>query len=294
MKLFFLHRRSFHLFLQLVFKINAGAGEGAADADLFHELERMQIDFLQDVEVFHMLARLGIAGNAHVKAAVIVVDEVDAHVAFVDNIKVFEIGLHLENKFLKLRCRCVIGQAEREINAAAFAQRVVGNRRVAQKGIGDIDQLLREGTDTGAAEGNAFDDAFDAVGLHPVANFKGLVEQDNHTAEDVGEGVLGCESNSEGADTERSDEGADVIVPFAGYGDEGQHNNNHAEDGCHDIGDGFVGLDTKLGQQVEEDAMRCINEVIQAPKEVCNDNCAQNAVRKAEVVLRCERGQVNC
>ena len=285
--------RLLDLFVQLVFKIDACAGEGAAYADLFEQLQRVQVDFLHDVEIFNMLACFGVADNAHIKAAAVVGEKVDAHILFVNDGEVLQIAFQLEDKFLKLGSGGAVGQAQRKVDAAAFAQRVVSNRRIAEQGVRDINELLRKGADTGATEGNAFDDAFDTVGFNPVANFKGLVEQNNHTAENVGEGVLSCKSNSQRADTEGGNEGADVVVPFAGHGHKGQHDDNQTEDGREDVGDGFIGLDAKSFQQIEENAVRRINEVIQAPEKVGDNHRAQDAVSEAYIVHGCHRRQVD-
>ena len=189
----------------------------------------MQGDFLHNVEVFEVLACLGVADNTDIKAAAVVGNEMNTHILFVNKREILQIIFQLEDKFLDLGSRCTVGQAERKVDAAAFAQRIVGNRSVAEEGVRNINKLLRKGADTGAAEGNAFNDAFDAVGFNPVADFKGLVEQDYHTAENIGQRILGCKSNSLRADTEGGDEGADIEIPFAGYGYKAQHDNNHTE-----------------------------------------------------------------
>ena len=231
-----------------------------------------------------MFACFGVADNTDIKTAAVVGEKMNAYIIFVNKREILQIIFQLEDKFLDLGSRCTVGQAKRKVDAAAFAQRIVGNRRVAEEGVRNINKLLRKGADTGAAEGNAFYDAFDAVGFNPVTDFKGLVEQDNHTAENVGQSILGCKSNSQRADTEGGDEGADIVIPFAGYGYKAQHDNNHAEDGCKNIGNGFIGLDTESFQQIEENAVRCINQVIKAPEKVGDNNCAQNAVGKAYIM----------
>lgn len=273
-----------NIFLQRSFKIKTGAGEGAAYAHFFQQLQGMQVDFLHNVEVFEVLACFGVADNTYIKAAAVIGKEMNAYIIFINKREILQIIFQLEDKFLDLGSRCTVGQAKRKVDAAAFAQRIVGNRRVAEERVRNINKLLREGADTGAAEGNAFNDAFDAVGFNPVADFKGLVEQDYHTAENVGQRILGCKCNSQRADTEGGDKGADIVIPFAGHGYEAQHDNNHAENGRKNVGDGFIGLDTESFQQIEEKAVRCINQVIQAPEKVGDNDRAQNAVGKAEIV----------
>ena len=244
----------------------------------------MQVDFLHNVEVFEVLAGFGVADNTDIKAAAVVGKEMNTHIIFINKREILQIIFQLEDKFLDLGSRCTVGQAKRKVDAAAFAQRIVGNRRVAEEGVRNINKLLRKGADTGAAEGNAFNDAFDAVGFNPVADFKGLVEQDNHTAENIGQRILGCKCNSQRADTEGGDEGADIVIPFAGYGYKAQHDDNHTENSRENVGDGFIGLDAESFQQIEENAVRCINQVIKAPEKVGDNNCAQNAVGKAYIM----------
>ena len=273
-----------NIFLQRSFKIKTGAGEGAAYADFFKQLQGMQVDFLHNVEVFEVLAGFGVADNADIKTAAVIGKEMDAYIIFVNKREILQIIFQLEDKFLDLGSCCAICQTERKVDATAFAQRIVGNRRITEQGVRDINKLLRKGADTGAAEGNAFYDAFDAVGFNPVADFKGLVEQDNHTAENVGQSILGCKSNSQRADTEGGDEGADIVIPFAGYGYKAQHDDNHAENSRENVGDGFIGLDAESFEQIEENAVRCINQVIKAPEKVGDNDCAQDAVGKAYIM----------
>ena len=273
-----------NIFLQRSFKIKTGAGEGAAYAHFFKQLQCMQVDFLHNVEVFEVLACFGVANNTYIKAAAVIGEEMNAYIIFINKREILQIIFQLEDKFLDLGSRCTVGQAKRKVDAATFAQSIVGNRRVAEEGVRNINKLLRKGADTGAAEGNAFYDTFDAVGFNPVADFKGLVEQDNHTAENIGQRILGCKCNSQRADTEGGDEGADVIIPFAGYGYKAQHDDNHTENSRENVGDGFIGLDAESFQQIEENAVRCINQVIQAPEKVGDNDRAQNAVSKAEIV----------
>ena len=273
-----------NIFLQRSFKIKTGAGEGAAYADFFQKFQSVQVDFLHNVEVFEVLACFGVADNTYIKAAAVIGEEMNAYIIFINKREILQIIFQLEDKFLDLGSRCTVGQAKRKVDAATFAQRIVGNRRVAEEGVRNINKLLRKGADTGAAEGNAFDDAFNAVSFNPVADFKRLVEQNNHTAENVGQRILGCKCNGQRADTEGSDEGADIIIPFAGHGYEAQHDNNHAENSRENVGDGFIGLDAESFQQIEENAVRCINQVIKAPEKVGDNNCAQNAVGKAYIM----------
>ena len=273
-----------NIFLQRSFKIKTGAGEGAAYADFFKQLQCMQVDFLHNVEVFEVLACFGVADNTYIKAAAVIGEEMNAYIIFINKREILQIIFQLEDKFLDLGSRCTVGQAKRKVDAATFAQRIVGNRRVAEEGVRNINKLLRKGADTGAAEGNAFYDTFDAVGFNPVADFKGLIEQDNHTAENVGQCILGCKCNSQRADTEGGDKGADIVIPFAGYGYKAQHDDNHTENSRENVGDGFIGLDAESFQQIEENAVRCINQVIQAPEKVGDNDRSQNAVGKAEIV----------
>lgn len=273
-----------NIFLQRSFKIKTGAGEGAAYADFFKQLQCMQVDFLHNVEVFEVLACFGVADNTYIKAAAVIGEEMNAYIIFINKREILQIIFQLEDKFLDLGSRCTVGQAKRKVDAAAFAQRIVGNRRVAEEGVRNINKLLRKGADTGAAEGNAFYDAFDAVGFNPVADFKGLVEQDYHTAENVGQRILGCKCNSQRADTEGGDKGADIVIPFAGYGYKAQHDDNHTENSRENVGDGFIGLDAESFQQIEENAVRCINQVIKAPEKVGDNDCAQDAVGKAYIM----------
>ena len=234
----------------------------------------MQVDFLHNVEVFEVLAGFGVADNTDIKAAAVVGEEMNTYIIFVNQREILQIIFQLEDKFLDLGSRCAVGQAERKVDAAAFAQCIVGNRRVAEEGVWNINKLLRKGADTGAAEGNTFYDAFDAVGFNPIADFKGLVEQDNHTAENVGQSILGCKCNSQRADTEGGDEGTDIIIPFAGHGYKAQHDDNQAENSCENVGDSFISLDAESFEQIKENAVRCINQVIQAPKKVGDNDCA--------------------
>ena len=160
-----------NIFLQRSFKVKTGAGEGTAYAHLFKQLQGMQVDFLHNVEVFEVLAGFGVADDTYIKATAVIGKEMYAYILFVNEREILQIIFQLKNKFLDLGSRCTIGQAERKINAAAFAQGVVGNRRITEKGVWDINKLLRKGADTGAAEGNTFYDAFDTVGFNPVADF---------------------------------------------------------------------------------------------------------------------------
>ena len=273
-----------NIFLQRSFKIKTGAGEGAAYAHFFQQLQGMQVDFLHNVEVFEVLACFGVADNTDIKAAAVIGEEMNAYIIFVNKCEILKIIFQLEDKFLDLGSRCALCQTERKVDAAAFAQRIVGNRRVAEEGVRNIHKLLRKGADTGAAEGNAFNDAFYAVGLNPGADFKWLVEQDNHTAENVGQRILGCKSNSQRADTEGSNEGTDIIIPFAGHCYKAQHDDNQAENSCENVGDSFICLDTESFEQIEENAVRCINQIIQAPEKVGDNDCTQDAVGKAYIM----------
>ena len=119
-----------NIFLQRSFKIKTGAGEGAAYADFFQKFQSVQVDFLHNVEVFDVLACFGVADNTDIKTAAVIGKEMNAYIFFVNKREIFQIIFQLEDKFLDLGSRCAVGQAKRKVDAAAFAQRVVGNRPI--------------------------------------------------------------------------------------------------------------------------------------------------------------------
>ena len=103
-----------------------------------------------------MLACFGVADNTYIKAAAVIGEKMNAYIIFINKREILQIIFQLEDKFLDLGSRCTVGQAKCKVDAAAFAQRIVGNRRVAEEGVRNINKLLRKGADTGAAITGSF------------------------------------------------------------------------------------------------------------------------------------------
>ena len=84
----------------------------------------------------------------------------------------------------------VVGQSQYKIKPSFFTFTEIGDGRVGEQGVGDIDKFLWKSTQTSAAEGDFFYSAFDAVSRDPVADHKRFVNDDDQTAEYVGQRIF--------------------------------------------------------------------------------------------------------
>ena len=119
---------------------------------------------MQDIQIFYLAAGASVAGNAYIQAAFVIINKMDANIVLIELVIASKVFLELRHELFNLAGGAAIGQAQSEVNAPLFAHGKIGDGRITQKRVGHIHQLLGKGADTGAAEGNLFYDAFNAVG----------------------------------------------------------------------------------------------------------------------------------
>ena len=121
-----------------------------------------------------------------------------------------------------------IGQADSKVNAALLAQGKIGDGCVTEQGVRNINQLLGKGANASAAEGDFFHYALHTIGQNPVAHLKGLVQNDDQAAKNIGQSILRRKGHGHGANTQGGDKAANVVIPFPSHGHKAQHDNNES------------------------------------------------------------------
>lgn len=177
-------------------EIKALAREGAADAVFLKNAEQGQIEFMAVREVLAVMFGGDVAYDADVEGAVAEFVEEDGNIAAVDVGRLLTVAADGVTDGFQLLPRAAVGYAEHVLDAEPLAPGAVGDGSVGQQVVRHVDQFLVERADARASESDVFHDAFDIVDLDPVADLEGLFHDDDETAEDIGQGVLGGEAKA--------------------------------------------------------------------------------------------------
>ena len=145
---------------------------------------------LADIHKTGVSAGLSIADYSDVQAAATEILKIDGDAVVINTIMMHEIFAQAADKFFHLLIGRVVGQSQHKIKPSFFTFAEIGDGRVGEQGVGDIDKFLWKSTQTSAAESDFFYSAFDAVSRDPVADHKRFVNDDDQTAEYVGQRIF--------------------------------------------------------------------------------------------------------
>ena len=113
--------------------------------------------------------------------------------------------------------------------AAPSALAIILHRLVDQVRVWQCNDRVHAGSEQSRAQADLDDLTLCVLGQYPVTDLEWPVDQNGDRTEEVGDGVLSCESKSETGDTYSSDEGGEVEVQRVGDEDRTKYNDEEAQ-----------------------------------------------------------------
>jgi len=113
--------------------------------------------------------------------------------------------------------------------AAPSALTIILHRLADQVRVWQCNDRVQASSEQSRAQADFYDLSLCVLGQYPVTDLEWPVDQNGDRTEEVGDGVLSCESKSETGDTHSSHEGGEVEVQRVGDEDRTKYNDEEAQ-----------------------------------------------------------------